>query len=89
MTTTKPMEPLLSGAKAGLVIICGILATRIPLNLASINITEETTMELKTIAAIGVFGGTVVWWLGRKFQQIDDRLDSLESKRQKRKDYEG
>jgi hypothetical protein len=40
-------------------------------------ITGASTVGIKEAIGIGVFSGSIVWWLGRKFQSIDDSFKAV------------
>lgn len=49
--------------------IFGLLAA------AGVIIDEKTLVPVGTIGAVA----TIIWWVGRKLQHIDDRLDDLKN----------
>ena len=53
-------------------------ATGLALVLAEVSITGSTSVPMEAAIAVAVFVATMVWWLGRKFQSIDDRLETMQ-----------
>lgn len=48
--------------------------------IAEVVVTGSTRVPLEVACGIGAFVCTMVWWLGRKFQSVDDRLEIMDSK---------
>jgi hypothetical protein len=48
--------------------------------IAEIALTGNTNVPIESAVGVCVFVCGMVWWLGRKFQSIDDRFDQIERK---------
>ena len=52
-------------------------ATGLALVLAEVAITGGTSVPLEAAIGVAVFVSGMIWWLGRKFQSLDDQLKSI------------
>lgn len=63
---------------AGGIAIGGVTGASIV--LAEIAVTGHTQIPIESAVGIAVFACGLIWWIGRKFQSIDDKLDSMQKR---------